>query len=101
MFRPALPGLFGDGPGACITWAIHGPIEGFHSLYDSIGNVVYGTLDILGKYLSLYLSPPPPPPPPLPPRRSFVSCCAARFPGALCDGKHLVRAMCLSPVIGC
>lgn len=41
MFKPALPGLFGDGPGACITWAIHGPIEGFHSLFDSEGNVVY------------------------------------------------------------
>ena len=41
MFPPVLPGLFGDGPGACISWAAHGPIEGFHTVFDSFGNVVY------------------------------------------------------------
>lgn len=41
MFDPPMPGLFGDGPGSCISWAIHGPVEGFHDFYDSFGNVVY------------------------------------------------------------
>jgi len=41
MFPPLIPGLFGDGPGACITWGVHGPVEGYHTLYDSFGNVVY------------------------------------------------------------
>ena len=37
MFKPILPGLYGDGPGVCITWAIHGPIEGYQTLFDSFG----------------------------------------------------------------
>lgn len=41
MFEPAVPGLFGDGVGSCITWAIHGPVEGYHTLYDSFGAIVY------------------------------------------------------------
>eukprot|EP00746_Dinoflagellata_sp_MGD_P026207 gnl/MRDRNA2_/MRDRNA2_161760_c0_seq1.p1 gnl/MRDRNA2_/MRDRNA2_161760_c0~~gnl/MRDRNA2_/MRDRNA2_161760_c0_seq1.p1 ORF type:complete len:345 (+),score=48.41 gnl/MRDRNA2_/MRDRNA2_161760_c0_seq1:92-1036(+) len=41
MFEPPMPGLFGDGPGSCISWAIHGPVEGFHDIYDSFGNIVY------------------------------------------------------------
>jgi len=41
MFPPPLPGLYGDGPGSCITWAIHGPVEGYHTLYDPFGASVY------------------------------------------------------------
>jgi len=41
MFKPALPDLYGDGPGSCVQWAIHGPVEGYHTLYDSFGNAVY------------------------------------------------------------
>jgi len=41
MFEPAVPGLYGDGVGSCITWAIHGPVEGYHTLYDSFGAIVY------------------------------------------------------------
>ena len=41
QFTPPVSGLFGDGPAGCITWAIHGPVEGFHSLYDSFGRLVY------------------------------------------------------------
>jgi len=41
MFPPPVPGLFGDGPGSCVTWAIHGPVEGYQTLYDSFGEVVY------------------------------------------------------------
>jgi len=41
MFEPPLPGLFGDGAGPCVTWAIHGPVEGYQTLYDTFGAVVY------------------------------------------------------------
>jgi len=41
MFPPVLPGLFGDGPGACIVWGVHGPVEGYHKLYDSYGRLVH------------------------------------------------------------
>lgn len=41
MFEPPLPGLFGDGPGSCVSWGIHGPVEGYHSLYDTYGKLVY------------------------------------------------------------
>jgi len=40
MFEPPLPGLYGDGPGSCVTWAIHGPVEGYHTVYDSFGKAV-------------------------------------------------------------
>lgn len=41
MFPPVLPGLFGDGPGACIVWGVHGPVEGYHKLYDSYGRLIH------------------------------------------------------------
>jgi hypothetical protein len=28
------------GPGSCVTWAIHGPVEGYHTVYDSFGKAV-------------------------------------------------------------
>jgi len=40
MFTPPLPGLFGDGPGSCVAWAIHGPVEGYHTVFDSFGTAV-------------------------------------------------------------
>jgi len=43
MFAPPAPlaHLYGDGPGSCVNWAIHGPVEGYHTIYDSFGNAVY------------------------------------------------------------
>lgn len=41
MFDPPIPGLFGDGPGSCVSWGIHGPVEGYHIFYDTYGNEVY------------------------------------------------------------
>jgi len=41
MFDPPLPGLYGDGPGACVTWAVHGPVEAYHTIFDSFGKAVY------------------------------------------------------------
>ena len=41
QFPPPVDGLWGDGPGACITWGEHGPVEGYQNLYDSFGNEVY------------------------------------------------------------
>jgi len=46
MFAPPAPdgphgGFYGDSNGAVIDWAIHSPVEGFHDIVDSFGNVVY------------------------------------------------------------
>jgi len=53
MFEPPLPGLFGDGPGACVNWAVHGPVEGYHIFYDTFGNPVYSAPCTKGQALQV------------------------------------------------